>query len=94
MNVLTVTRPDHFIYAGSNRWAGIAKDDNMTKFLNNKVRVHGFFHELFGRETSTVDLLAIIVSSFSFAGLTLSLKWKANVSIIKQFLPLTLPLVL
>jgi len=55
----------------------------MTKFLNNKVRVHGFFHELFGRETSTVDLLAIIVSSFSFAGLTLSLKWNADISIIK-----------
>jgi hypothetical protein len=48
-----------------------------------KFKVHRLFHELFGRETTTFDLLAIVISSFSFAGLTLILKWDANISIIK-----------
>jgi hypothetical protein len=48
-----------------------------------KFRVHRLFHELFGSETTTFDLLAIAISSFSFAGLTLILKWDANISIIK-----------
>jgi hypothetical protein len=48
-----------------------------------KFRVHRLFHELFGRETTTFDLLAIVISSFSFAGLTLILKRDANISIIK-----------
>ena len=48
-----------------------------------KFKVHRLFHELFGRETTTFDLLAIVISSFSFAGLTLILKWNANISIIK-----------
>lgn len=48
-----------------------------------KFKVHRLFHELFGRETTTFDLLAIVISSFSFAGLTLILKWNTNISIIK-----------
>jgi hypothetical protein len=48
-----------------------------------KFKVHRLFHELFGRETTTFDLLAIVISSFSFAGLTLILKRDANISIIK-----------
>ena len=48
-----------------------------------KFKVHRLFHELFGRETTTFELLAIVISSFSFAGLTLILKWNANISIIK-----------
>jgi membrane glycosyltransferase len=50
---------------------------------NKKIQVHKFLFELFGRETTTFDLLAIVISSFSFAGLTLILKWNANISIIK-----------
>ena len=48
-----------------------------------KFKVHRLFHELFGRETTTFDLLAIVISSFSVAGLTLALKWNANISIFK-----------
>jgi hypothetical protein len=45
-----------------------------------KFKVHRLFHELFGRETTTFDLLAIIISSLSFAGLTLVLKWNTGIS--------------
>ena len=55
----------------------------MMKFLNNKIKVHKFFHELFGQETTIIDLLAIIISSFSFAGLTLLLKMNEDISVIK-----------
>jgi hypothetical protein len=48
-----------------------------------KFKVHRLFHELFGRETTTFDLLAIVIASLSFAGLTLVLKWNANISIFK-----------
>jgi hypothetical protein len=48
-----------------------------------KFKVHRLFHELFGRETTTFDLLAIVISSFSVAGLTLALKWNADISIFK-----------
>jgi hypothetical protein len=50
------------------------------KMQNKKIQVHNFFNELFGRETTTFDLLAIVISSFSFAGLTLILKWNADIS--------------
>ena len=53
------------------------------KLQNKKIQVQRYLAELFGRETTTFDLLAIIISSFSFAGLTLILKWNANISIIK-----------
>jgi hypothetical protein len=45
-----------------------------------KFKVHRLFHDLFGRETTTFDLLAIAISSLSFAGLTLILKWNADIS--------------
>ena len=50
---------------------------------NKKIIIHKFLFELFGRETTTFDLLAIINSSISFAGLTLLLKWNADISIFK-----------
>ena len=45
-----------------------------------KFKVHRLFHELFGRETTTFDLLAIVIGSLSFAGLTLALKWNGDIS--------------
>ena len=45
-----------------------------------KFKVHRLFHELFGRETTTFDLLAIVIASLSFAGLTLALKWNDDIS--------------
>jgi len=59
------------------------KDDSKMKLRNNKIKVNRFLSELFGHETTTFDLLSIVVSSFSFAGLTLILKWNANISNIK-----------
>jgi hypothetical protein len=53
------------------------------KIQNKKIQVHKFLVELFGRETTTFDLLAIVISSFSVAGLTLALKWNADISIFK-----------
>lgn len=64
----------------------------MVKTQNNKIKVHRFFHELFGQETTTLDLLAIIISSVSFAGLTLILKWDADLSVIKKTLLIILAL--
>lgn len=53
---------------------------------NNKIKVHKFLGELFGRETTTFDLLAIIISSVSFAGLTLLVKLNADITVIKKII--------
>jgi hypothetical protein len=53
---------------------------------NKKIQVHKFLSEVFGRETTTFDLLAIIISSASFALLTLFLKWNADITIIKKII--------
>jgi len=50
------------------------------KMQNKKIQVHKFLVELFGRVTTVFDLLAIIISSISFAGLTLLLKWNTDIS--------------
>jgi hypothetical protein len=50
------------------------------KIQNKKIQVHKFLVELFGRETTTFDLLAIVIASLSFAGLTLALKWNDDIS--------------
>jgi len=50
------------------------------KLQNKKIQVHKFLFELFGRETTTFDLLAIVICSLSFAGLTLALKWNGDIS--------------
>jgi hypothetical protein len=50
------------------------------KIQNKKIQVHKFLFELFGRETTTFDLLAIVIASLSFAGLTLILKLNTNIS--------------
>jgi hypothetical protein len=50
------------------------------KMQDKKIQVHKFIVELFGRVTTAFDLLAIIISSISFAGLTLLLKWNADIS--------------
>ncbi len=57
---------------------------SMTKMDNKKIKVHRFFYELFGRETTRFDLLAIIISSVSFAALTLIQKWNVDISILKK----------
>lgn len=53
---------------------------------NKKIQVHKFLGEVFGRETTTFDLLAIIISSVSFAVLTLFVKWNADITIIKKII--------
>jgi hypothetical protein len=53
---------------------------------NNKIRVHRYFHELFGRETTRFDLLAIIICAVSFATLTMILKWNVDISTIKKII--------
>jgi hypothetical protein len=53
------------------------------KLQNKKIQVQKFLFDLFGRETTTFDLLAIVIGSLSFAGLTLALKWNADISIFK-----------
>lgn len=58
----------------------------MMKLQNNKIKVHKFLGELFGRETTTFDLLAIIISSVSFAVLTLLIKWNADITVIKKII--------
>ena len=50
------------------------------KIQNKKIQVHKFLFELFGRETTTFDLLAIASSSLSFGGLTLILKLNGDIS--------------
>ena len=49
---------------------------------NKKIQVHKFLGEVFGRETTTFDLLVIIISSVSFAVLTLFVKWSDDINII------------
>ena len=56
------------------------------KFQTQKIEVHKFLRELFGRETTTFDLLAIIISSVSFAGLILMIKWNADITVIKKII--------
>jgi hypothetical protein len=59
--------------------------DNKTKELqNNKIQVHRVLRELFGRETTKFALLAIIISAFTFAVLTLILNWNIDISILKK----------
>jgi hypothetical protein len=53
---------------------------------NKKIQVHKYLSEVFGRETTTFDLLAIIISSVSFAVLTLFVKWNADITIIKKII--------
>jgi hypothetical protein len=53
------------------------------KIQNKKIQVHKFLFEIFGRETTIFELLAIVISSLSFAALTLTLKWNAEISIFK-----------
>ena len=51
-----------------------------------KFKVHRLCHELFGRETTKFDVLASIICSVSFAGLTLQQKWNAEISTFKLIL--------
>jgi hypothetical protein len=53
---------------------------------NKKIQVHKFLSEVFGRETSMFDLLAIIICSISFAVLTLFVKWNADITITKKII--------
>lgn len=53
---------------------------------NKKIQVNKFLVELFGRETTRFDLLAIIICSVSFATLTIILKWNVDISTIKKII--------
>ena len=57
-----------------------------SRMQKKKIQVHKFLSEVFGRETTTFDLLAIIISSISFAVLTLFFKWYADIAIIKKII--------
>jgi len=59
---------------------------------NKKIQVHKFLGEIFGRETTTFDLLAITIGSVSFALLTLFVKWNADITIIKKIILIILAL--
>ncbi len=56
----------------------------MIKLKNKRIKVHRFFHELFGLETTRFDLLSIIIIAVSFALLTLALKWNSDMSVVKK----------
>ena len=56
----------------------------MLNVQRNKIKVHRFYRELFGRETTGLDLLAIVIGSVSLACLTLLFKWNADFSVIKK----------
>ncbi len=56
----------------------------MREVQKNKINVHRFFRELFGRETTRFDLLAILIGSVSLAGIILFFKWNADFSVIKK----------
>jgi hypothetical protein len=56
------------------------------KMQDKKIQVHKFLVELFGRATTVFDLLAVTISSISFAGLVLLLKWNADISYFKLFI--------
>jgi len=64
----------------------LLKDDRITKMENKKIQVHKFLSEVFGRETTMYDLLAIIICSISFAILTLFVKWNADITIAKKII--------
>ena len=59
---------------------------------DKKIQVHKFLFELFGRETTKFDLLAIIICSVSFAGLILQQKWNAEISTFKLIILIILAL--
>ena len=56
----------------------------MLNVQRNKIKVHRFYRELFGRETTGLDLLAIVIGSVSLACLTLLFNWNADFSVIKK----------
>lgn len=60
------------------------KENKTKKLQKNIIQVHRVLRELFGRETTRFDLLAIIISSISFAILTLILNWNVDISIFKK----------
>ena len=56
----------------------------MGEVQKNKIKVHLFFRELFGRETTSFDLLAILIGSVSLVGIILFFKWNTDFSVIKK----------
>lgn len=54
------------------------------KMQNKKIKVHKVLGEFFGRETTRFDLLAIVISAVSFAGMTLLLIWSLDFSVLKK----------
>jgi positive regulator of sigma E activity len=70
----------------AKRYRALIKDDRITKMENKKIQVHKFLSEVFGRETTMFDLLAIMICSISFAVLTLFVKWNADITITKKII--------
>ena len=54
------------------------------KLQDKKIKIHKLGNELFGRETTLLDLLAIFVGSFSLAIVTLLVTWGLDLSLIKK----------
>lgn len=62
----------------------IVNSDIIMKMQNKKIKVHKVLGEFFGRETTRFDLLAIVISAVSFAGMTLLLIWSLDFSVLKK----------
>ena len=58
----------------------------MVKVLRNKIKVHCYLRVLFGRETTIIDLLTIVIGSVSLAGLTIFFKWNEDFSGLKKII--------
>ena len=55
-----------------------------TKMKDRKIKVHKLLYELFGRESTWPDILAIFAGSFSLAIMALSTIWEVDLSVIKK----------
>jgi hypothetical protein len=58
----------------------------MVKVLRNKIKVHCYLRVLFGRETTIIDLLSILIGSVSLAGLIIFFKWNEDLSGLKKII--------
>lgn len=52
--------------------------------FDKKIKIHKFLNELFGREATWFDILAIFSGSVSLAIITLSVIWNVDMSLIKK----------
>jgi hypothetical protein len=58
----------------------------MLKFLRNKIKVHNYLRVLLGQETTSFELLTIVIGSVSLAGLTIFFTWNEDFSGLKKII--------